>query len=82
MSNYASAFAANHTTERALSPAQLIRFSAVTIPIAAAGLPIGVYLPAIYARDFGLSLGLIGAIFLAGRLWDGLLDPVVGALRA
>lgn len=80
MSNYASAFAANHTTERALSPAQLIRFSAVTIPIAAAGLPIGVYLPAIYARDFGLSLGLIGAIFLAGRLWDGLLDPVVGAL--
>lgn len=66
--------------ETTLSPARLARFSAVAVPVAAAGLPIGVYLPAIFARDFGLSLGVIGAIFLAGRLWDGLLDPVVGAL--
>ena len=43
-------------------------------------LPVGTFLPAIFARDFGLSLGVIGAIFLAGRLWDGLLDPIVGAL--
>ena len=80
MSQFASPLAASRAADAASSPVQLVRFSAVAVPIAAAGLPIGVYLPAIYARDFGLSLGIIGVIFLAGRLWDGLLDPVVGAL--
>lgn len=59
---------------------RLIRFSALAIPVAAASMPVGVYLPAIFARDFGLSLGVIGLIFLAGRLWDAVIDPVVGAL--
>jgi len=59
---------------------QLIRFSALAVPLAAAGLPLGVYLPAIYARDYGLSLTVIGVIFLIGRLWDALADPVMGSL--
>ena len=60
--------------------AQLVRFSAIAVPLAAAGLPLGVYLPAIYARDYGLSLTVIGVIFLLGRLWDAIADPVMGAL--
>ena len=60
--------------------AELVRFSAVAVPLAAAGLPLGVYLPAIYARDYGLSLTVIGIIFLLGRLWDAIADPVMGAL--
>lgn len=59
---------------------QLARFSAVAVPLAAAGLPLGVYLPAIYARDYGLSLTAIGVIFLLGRLWDAVADPVMGSL--
>jgi len=59
---------------------QLVRFSALAVPLAAAGLPLGVYLPAIYARDYGLSLTAIGVIFLLGRLWDALADPLIGAL--
>lgn len=59
---------------------QLARFSAVAVPLAAAGLPLGVYLPAIYARDYGLSLTVIGVIFLLGRLWDAVADPVMGSL--
>lgn len=59
---------------------RLVRFSAIAIPASAAALPIGVYLPTIFARDFGLSLGSIGLIFLLGRLWDAVTDPVVGAL--
>ncbi|MCW2388543.1 Na+/melibiose symporter-like transporter [Sphingobium sp. B11D3B] len=59
---------------------RLIRFSAVAVPIAAATMPIGVYLPAIFARDFGLSLGMIGFIFLIGRLWDAISDPLIGSL--
>lgn len=60
--------------------AELARFSAIAVPLAAAGLPLGVYLPAIYARDYGLSLTVIGVIFLLGRLWDAVADPVMGAL--
>ena len=59
---------------------RLVRFSAIAIPASAAALPIGVYLPTIFARDFGLSLGSIGLVFLLGRLWDAVTDPVVGAL--
>lgn len=59
---------------------RLVRFSAIAIPASAAALPIGVYLPTIYARDFGLSLTTIGLIFLVGRLWDAVTDPLVGAL--
>lgn len=59
---------------------QLVRFSAVAVPLAAAGLPLGVYLPVIYARDYGLSLTVIGVIFLLGRLWDAVADPVMGSL--
>jgi Na+/melibiose symporter-like transporter len=80
MTVFHSPFAHLPAAEAPPSGWQLTRFSAVAVPIAAAGLPVGVYLPAIFARDFGLSLAAIGAIFLAGRLWDGLLDPVVGAL--
>ena len=63
-----------------LSPSRLLRFSAVAVPVGAAAMPVGVYLPAIFARDFGLSLGVIGLIFLLGRLWDAVTDPLVGAL--
>ncbi|HZF45355.1 MAG TPA: MFS transporter [Sphingomonadaceae bacterium] len=59
---------------------RLVRFSAIAIPTSAAALPIGVYLPAIFTRDFGISLGTIGLIFLLGRLWDAFTDPLVGAL--
>ena len=63
-----------------LSALRLVRFSAIAVPVTAAHLPIGVYLPAIFARDFGLPLATIGIIFLFGRLWDAITDPVVGLL--
>ena len=63
-----------------ITPQRLARFSAVALPLAGAGLPIAVYLPPIFARDFGLSLTTIGLIFLFGRLWDAITDPLVGAL--
>lgn len=76
----ASPFANSRRVEDTPSAGRLIAFSAVAVPVAAANLPIAVYLPPILARDFGLSLGVIGLIFLIGRLWDAVLDPLVGAL--
>ena len=63
-----------------LSAWRLLALSAVTVPVAAAGLPLAVYLPPIYVQDHGLSLATLGLLFLIGRLWDAVLDPLVGAL--
>lgn len=75
MSDFRSSFA-----EPELSPARLLRFSAISVPVYAAAMPLAVYLPAIYARDFGISLGLIGAIFLGSQILHVALDPIVGSL--
>ncbi len=63
-----------------LSAGRLAAFASLAIPIYAAQMPLGVYLPAIYAQFPGLSLTLIGAIFLAERIWGTVADPLVGAL--
>lgn len=49
-------------------------------PLAAAGLPLAVYLPPYYAQNLGLGLPLVGAIFMLSRIWDAISDPVIGSL--
>ncbi len=55
-------------------------FSLIAVPIAAAGLPLAVYLPAFYAQQAGLGLTAVGLVFLIGRLWDAFSDPLIGVL--
>jgi len=64
----------------ALNPRQLAAFSALAVPVTAAQLPILNFLPAIYAQQFGISLGALGTIFLIERLWGVFADPLVGTL--
>lgn len=59
---------------------RLAGFSLLAAPVAAAGMPLSVYVPAIYAQHYGLSLATIGFVFLFGRVWDAMTDPLVGAL--
>ncbi|MET0363104.1 MAG: MFS transporter [Sphingobium sp.] len=63
-----------------LSSWRLAGFASLSVPIYAAQMPLGVHLPAIYAQHYGLSLAVIGAIFLAERLWGAVADPLIGAL--
>lgn len=62
------------------SNARFFRLGAIYLPVTAAAQPVAAWLPAIYSRDFGLSLALVGTLYLAGQLLNGVLDPVVGAL--
>jgi GPH family glycoside/pentoside/hexuronide:cation symporter len=39
-----------------------------------------VYIPAFYATEVGLGLTEIGIFFLLARIWDALIDPLVGSL--
>lgn len=69
----------HHTASR-LPGLKLASFASIGFPLATAGLPLAVYLPPIYAEHYGLSLTAIGLIFLFGRLWDAVSDPLIGAL--
>ncbi|AMO72855.1 MFS transporter [Sphingorhabdus sp. M41] len=57
---------------------QLTCFGLLTTPLAMAGLAMAMYLPTFYAVDMGLGLGLVGAIFVLGRLLDIVTDPLIG----
>jgi GPH family glycoside/pentoside/hexuronide:cation symporter len=46
--------------------------------LAGAGLPIYIYAPKYYADTFGVSLGALGALLFAMRLFDMIQDPVLG----
>ena len=56
----------------------LFQYSLLALPLAFAGLPLYVHAPDFYTRDLGLSIGVIGAILLAVRLFDAFQDPVIG----
>lgn len=59
---------------------RLAAFAAPALPLAAAGVPLSIYLPPFYAQEAGLSLGLVGAIFMLSRIWDAVNDPLIGVL--
>jgi Na+/melibiose symporter-like transporter len=64
----------------AASPARLLGFGSLAVPLAGAGLPLVLFVPQLYASHFGLSLATIGFIFFLGRFWDVASDPIVGTL--
>lgn len=58
----------------------LSAFSAPTLPLAALGLPLVVYLPEYYANHLGLNLAMVGFAFMAVRFSDIFLDPIFGEM--
>ncbi|PCJ71284.1 MAG: MFS transporter [Rhodobiaceae bacterium] len=68
------------SSEEKLPRWRVALFSLPAIPISALGLPIVVYLPPFYVADMGLSLTLVGTIFMVARFWDIFTDPVLGIL--
>jgi glycoside/pentoside/hexuronide:cation symporter, GPH family len=57
--------------------AQLAAYSALSVPLAMAALPIYVHVPKLYV-NFGLSLEWIGFVLLALRALDAVIDPLLG----
>lgn len=61
-----------------LTPRVLAAYSGVTVPMAAMGMPIAVYLPPFYSDGLGLSLVTVGFVFTLARIWDVVTDPIMG----
>ena len=50
------------------------------LPLAFVALPLYVILPNHYAKEFGVPLATLGAILLGARLFDAVIDPLLGRL--
>jgi Na+/melibiose symporter-like transporter len=72
--------ARNSTDAAPLSAGALIAFALLNAPLAAAQMPMGAYLPAYYAQHLGAGLAMAGSLLMLSRIWNALLDPVVGLL--
>ncbi|MEO6320304.1 MAG: MFS transporter, partial [Polaromonas sp.] len=57
-----------------------LAYGLLGLPLAFVALPLYVILPNHYAREFGVPLATLGAILLAARLFDALIDPLLGRL--
>ena len=55
-----------------------VRYGALGLPLAFCALPLYVLMPHFYATQWGVSLGALGTLLLAMRLFDAVLDPAVG----
>ena len=58
----------------------LLRYGILGLPLAFAGLPIYVHVPKFYAEQHHVELAVLGSILLFIRLFDAVLDPIIGML--
>jgi Na+/melibiose symporter-like transporter len=61
-------------------PGAGLRYGSLGFALAFVALPLYVSLPAHYAQSYGMPLAWLGALLLASRLLDALVDPWIGRL--
>jgi Na+/melibiose symporter-like transporter len=57
-----------------------LRYGLIGFPLAFCALPLYVWMPNMYAREWGVSLAALGAVLLGARLLDAIIDPLLGRL--
>ena len=62
------------------APLDGLRYGALGLALAFVALPLYVHLPAHYATRFGVPLASLGALLLAARALDAVVDPWIGRL--
>lgn len=55
-----------------------IRYGLMGFPLAFVALPLYVILPNYYAKAFGIPLATLGGLLLGARLFDAVIDPLLG----
>ena len=61
-----------------LNISQLFAYGLLSMPLSLSGTLLIAFIPTYYAIDLGLGLGLVGGLFVAGRLLDVITDPLIG----
>ncbi len=57
-----------------------LRYGLLGLPLAFCALPLYVLMPNLYASQWGVSMVGLGAVLLAARLMDAVIDPLLGRL--
>lgn len=66
--------------EAPISTLRLFAYGLLGLPLAAATLPVYLFVPTFYAEELGLGMAGVGAVLFGARLVDVASDPVVGWL--
>lgn len=69
------------STERKVSNWEIAAFAAPAAPLLALTLPTIIFLPPYFASHLGIPLAVVSAIFLGARVFDLLIDPMVGGIQ-
>lgn len=67
-----------HTQDAAFPGDGGWRYGLMGLPLAFVALPLYVQLPNLYARHWGVPLASLGLLLLGARLFDALIDPMLG----
>ena len=65
---------------RPLKRSTLMLFALPEYAVYLGSIPVGLYLPLVYSKDFGLSLTEVGLILMLARISDVVTDPLIGYL--
>lgn len=57
---------------------ELVSYGVPAVAISLLGLPLYIYLPTFYAQDVGLGVFVVGVVLFFARLFDMLIDPLIG----
>jgi Na+/melibiose symporter-like transporter len=60
---------------------EVAAFAAPAAPLLALSLPVIIFLPPHFAEHLGLPLEVVSVIFLGARIFDLLIDPMIGGLQ-
>ncbi|MDA0338970.1 MAG: MFS transporter [Proteobacteria bacterium] len=71
---------ANQSTDRKLSKKTLFFYGLTEMPLRVAGLPLLAFVPNFYTQDLGVSVALMAWVLFATRMFDGIIDPLIGHL--
>ncbi len=63
---------------QAISRISLIQYGFMALPLAFAGLPLYIHMPALYTETFAVDIGILGILLLGIRLFDAVQDPFIG----
>ena len=69
---------AKEQSGRPLKRSTLMLFALPEYAVYLGSIPVGLYLPLVYSKDFGLSLAEVGLILMLARISDVVTDPLIG----
>jgi GPH family glycoside/pentoside/hexuronide:cation symporter len=69
---------AGGSVEERLPAAQILSYSLPAFGTAVMLISVAVYLPNFYTDELGVTAGMLSWVFLIGRAWDAVTDPLMG----